>query len=121
MPKTERHCSVIELQRKKPDITSDKHGVPRFVALLFGFYRRCNNGNCRRAKKCVGRDASCFHAFWPDLPEICKNMFREQIKARAAGAKTAEEIEAIVFPKMMAQYTLEEICEAAAQVEKDGW
>jgi hypothetical protein len=47
-------------------------------------------------------------------------MFRETVKARIAGAKTADETEAIVFPKIMAHYTPEQIREAAAQAAKEG-
>jgi hypothetical protein len=119
MPKTKRHRHPTELQRRMPHI-SDEHGTRRVVALLFGFYRRCENGDCRRSKKCVGKDASCFAVFWPALPEIRKDLFREAIKAQAASAKTIAEVEAVVFPKIMARYTPEQIYEAAAQLAKGG-
>jgi len=47
-------------------------------------------------------------------------MFRETVKARIAGAKTVDETEAIVFPKIMAHYTPEQVREAAAQAAKEG-
>jgi hypothetical protein len=107
---------LADLQRRMPSIT-DECGVRRFIALVFGFYARCENRNCRRKSQCVGEGAPCFDAFWWDLPEIRKDLYREAIKARVAGAKTREEIENIVFPKIMAHYTPEQIHEAAAQLE----
>jgi hypothetical protein len=88
--------------------------VRRFIALGFRFYERCENRGCRRAGQCVGEDAPCFDALWWDLPEIRKNIYRESVKARLDGAKTAEEIEAAVSPKIMAMYSPEEIHAAAA-------
>jgi hypothetical protein len=120
MPKSisnsDRHFA--ELKRKMPNL-NDEHGVHRFIALIFGFHKRCRD-ECRRTKKCVGAGAPCFDQFWWDLPEIRKDMFRETVKARIAGAKTADETEAIVFPKIMAHYTPEQIREAAAQAAKEG-
>ena len=113
MPK--RHDRLAELKRKMPDIRAE-HGAHRFTALVFGFYSRCQNGACRRMKKCVGDGAPCFDAFWWDLPEIQKDIFREMVKARMAGATTAEEIQSVAFAKIMAHYTPEQIREAAAQV-----
>jgi hypothetical protein len=98
-----------------PDI-NEPHATRRFIALVFGFYARCENRHCRRASQCVGEGAPCFDAFWWDLPEIRKDIYREMIKARVAGAKTKEEIENVVFPKIMAHYTPEQIREAAAQL-----
>ena len=111
MPKHKPHDA---LRRKMPDIKAP-HGVHRFIALGFKFYERCENRHCRRASQCVGAGAPCFDAFWWDLPEIRKNIYREMVKARVAGAKTAEEVEKIAFAKIMAHYTPEQIYEAAAQ------
>jgi hypothetical protein len=107
------HDRLAELRRKMPKIT-DQHGVRRFIALGFRFYERCENRACRRAGQCVGEAAPCFDAFWWDLPEIRKDIYRESVRARMEGAKTAEEIEAAVFPKIMAVYSREQILAAAA-------
>ena len=117
-----RHDRLVEMQRKMPKIT-DEHGVRRFIALCFQFYERCENRACRRAGQCVGEGTPCFDAFWWDLPEIRKDIYREMVKARVAGAKTVEEIEAIVFPKIMAIYSHEEILAAAAELrsQKSGF
>jgi hypothetical protein len=107
MPKLTRQKCLAALQRKMPPIT-DKHGTRRLIALLFGFCGRCENRHCRRADKCVGEDASCFKAFWPAVPEIEKDLFREMVKARIAGARTAAEIEAVAIGKVMAHYKMAE-------------
>jgi hypothetical protein len=103
MPKTKRENRLAALQLKMPPIT-DPHGVRRVIALLFGFHGRCDTVHCRRAKNCVGEAASCFDAFWWDVPEIHKDLFRAMIKARQAGAKTAAEIEAVAIANVMAHY-----------------
>lgn len=113
MPK--RHEPLTALQRKMPKIT-DEHGVRRFIALSFRFYERCDNRGCRRAGQCVGEGAPCFDAFWWDLPAVRKDIFRETIKARVNGAATAEEIEAVVFSKIMATYSQEQVLAAAAEL-----
>lgn len=109
-----RHDRLAELRRKVPKIDSD-HAVHRVIALLFNFHGRCKNTACRRAKNCLGEGAPCFDAFWWDLPEIQKDLFREMIKARVAGAKTAAEIEAVAIANVMAHYKTAEKLAAAAQ------
>jgi hypothetical protein len=94
MPK--RHDPNAALRKKIPRITGDD-GVRRFIALFFQFYKRCENRQCRRAEKCCGESRSCFNAFWWDMPEYQKVWFRAMIEARAAGAKTAAEIEKAGF------------------------
>jgi hypothetical protein len=118
MPK--RQQRIADLKRNWPDL-SDPHGVRRAVALMFGFYRRCGNSGCRRAKKCIGVEASCFDALWPEVPEIQKDLFRAMIEARHAGATTAAEIGALAFAKIMAHYTPEQIMEASAHAGRHGW
>jgi hypothetical protein len=112
LPKTKRENRLAALQRKMPPIT-DPHGVRRLVALLFGFHGCCENVHCRRAKKCLGETASCFDAFWPVVPEIRKDLFREMIKARHAGAKTAAEIEQRAVEAVMRHYSMTESLAAA--------
>lgn len=116
MPKTKRHDRLAELRRKVPKIT-DEHGVRRVIALLFGFCGRCENDHCRRAKNCVGDGAPCFDAFWWDLPDIQKDLFREMIKARRGGAKTAAEIERRAIEAVMRHY---ETAEGLAAARQDG-
>lgn len=116
MPK---HHDIAALRRKMPRI-DDEFAGRRIIALCFDFYARCKNRGCRRAGQCVGESAECFDAFWPDLPEIRKDLYREMVKARVAGAKTREEIENIAFPRILARYTPEQIHEAAAQLAKGG-
>jgi hypothetical protein len=50
------------------------------------------------------------------LPEIRKDIYREMVKARVAGARTAEEIQAAAFTKIMAMYSHEQILAAAAEL-----
>jgi hypothetical protein len=113
---TKKHDRPTELRRKMPKITNE-HGVRRFIALCFCFYERCENRGCRRAGQCVGDGAPCFDAFWWDLPEIHKDIYREMIKARVAGARTVAEIEDAVFPKIMAMYSREQILAAEADLQ----
>jgi hypothetical protein len=115
MPKSKRHRRPDTLARKMPDIEAP-HGTRRVIAYLFGFCRRCDNVHCRRANKCVGEAAPCFDAYWPDVPEILKDLFREIIRARQAGAVTPEEIQNAAFAKIMAYYTPEQIRAAAANI-----
>jgi hypothetical protein len=113
MSKSEERLAA--LRRKIPNVKTDPHGARRFAALCFAFYERCENRACRRAGQCVGKTALCFDVFWPGLPEIQKDIYREMVKARFDGAKTPEEIEAVAFAKIMTWYTPQEIYAAAAQ------
>ena len=94
---------LAAFERKQPQIT-DPQGVRRLIALFFRFHGRCANRHCRRAQKCVGAEAPCFDAFWWDLPEIEKDLFREMVKARVAGATTPEEIERRAIEALMRYY-----------------
>jgi hypothetical protein len=98
-----------------PKIT-DESGVRRFIALGFHFYERCENRGCRRAGQCIGEGAPCFDAFWWDLPAIRKDIYREMVKARVNGAKTAQEIEDVAFSRIMKMYSQEQILAAAAEL-----
>ena len=109
-----KSAPLTPLQRKMPSI-GDPCGVRRVTALVLGFHAKCRD-ECRRAKNCVGAGAPCFDAFWWGLPEIQKDIFREMVKARVAGAGTAEEIENAAFARIMAVYSPEQILAAAEEV-----
>lgn len=113
MPKKSNR--LAQLQQKMPSI-DDPCGVRRFVALAFGFHGKCRD-ECRRAQNCVGAGAPCFDAFWPGLPKIRKDIYREMVKARVAGAKTAKEIRDAALTRIMAMYSREEILAAVDEMQ----
>ena len=76
--------------RAQPD-ARDKDATTRRMNNYLAFWAICEQGACKRAKRCAGDAQACFDFIFPQLPERMKAQFRAELKAAHAGG-TPEEV-----------------------------